>query len=91
MDKLSWRDVEDIALALCAQYPKRDPLSVRFTELRALVEALDEFHEEPGHPVNEAILEAIQAAWIEERQGADPDADEPRYRPADPFRPRSAS
>ena len=27
--------------------------------------------EEPGHPVNERILETIQAKWVEEREDRD--------------------
>jgi FeS assembly protein IscX len=33
------------------------------------VQGLEGFREEPGHPVNERILEEIQRAWIEERAG----------------------
>jgi len=31
------------------------------------VQALPGFAEQPGHPCNERILEAIQQAWIDER------------------------
>jgi FeS assembly protein IscX len=68
-DRLKWTDVEEIALRLHETHPARDPLTLRFTELRRLVEALSGFQEEPGHPCNEAILEAIQAAWVEECEG----------------------
>ena len=64
--KLAWKDIDDIAFELAQVYPQRDPMTVRFTELRAMVESLPEFEPEPGHVVNESILEAIQAAWIEE-------------------------
>jgi FeS assembly protein IscX len=63
-----WTDIEDIVLALDEAHPQMDALSVRFTDLRKMVEALDEFEAEPGHNVNEQILEAIQAGWHEERQ-----------------------
>ena len=65
-----WLDVEDIAEALHEQHPdKIDPLRIRFTELRRLVEALPDFEPDPEHPVNEKILEHIQAGWIALRQG----------------------
>ena len=64
--KFSWTDVEDIALALVDVYPKVDPATVRFTELKKMVLSLPDFQEKPGHPVNEKILETIQAAWIDE-------------------------
>jgi len=91
-DKLSWSDTEDLGLELHEAYPDVDPLTVKFTELRVLVQDLDCFEPEPGHNVNEQILEAIQAAWIEERQsdpthGKAEDDDERSYRPNDPFRP----
>ena len=67
-NKFGWTDVEDIAIALEEAHPDRDPLQVRFTELTGLVEGLDGFEAQPGQSVNERILEAIQAAWIEERE-----------------------
>jgi FeS assembly protein IscX len=42
-------------------------MSVRFVALREMVRALEGFAEEPGHPVNERILEEIQRHWVEER------------------------
>ena len=86
-DKLHWKDIEDLGIRLCEEHPGVDPLKVRFTELRKLVEGLADFEEQPGHPCNESILEAIQAAWIEEKQGAKRDEDEPGYSPPRPYRP----
>ena len=90
---MNWTDIEDIAIELEEAHPKVDPLAVRFTELRKLVEGLDDFDDDPDRRVNEQILEAIQAAWIEERQDADrrasdeeDDDRERSYRPNDPFR-----
>ena len=94
---MTWTDIEDICIALDEEHPDLDPLAVRFTELRELVEKLPEFDPEPGQSPNEQILEAIQAGWHEERRDArggggsmdDEDVDEddePRYRPNDPFR-----
>jgi FeS assembly protein IscX len=73
-----WLDVDRIAEDLFDAHPARDPLSVRFTELRELVKALPGFAERPGHPVNEKILETIQMKWLEEREdsgAADDDED----------------
>lgn len=89
-ETFSWTDIEDIVLALDEAHPDVDALSVRFTELRKMVEALDDFDPEPGQNVNEQILEAIQAGWHEERQeqaALDRDEDdEAGYEPNRPFR-----
>ena len=61
-----WLDIERIAEELADGVSGVDPLSVTFPKLRVLVEGLGGFAEEPGHPCNERILEAIQQAWIEE-------------------------
>jgi FeS assembly protein IscX len=68
-DKYSWTDVEDLAELLEENHPEVDPYTLRFTRLREMVEALEDFQAEEGQRVNEAILEAIQGAWIEIRQG----------------------
>jgi len=62
---MKWTDVFDIALTLQENHPEVDPTYVRFTDLRAWVLALDGFDDDPNRS-NEKILEAIQAAWIEE-------------------------
>lgn len=71
---LGWLDVEEIGEELARVYPGRDPFSVRFTELRSMVEGLEGFREQPGHPVNEKILETIQVRWHEARE--DPPLDD---------------
>lgn len=63
-----WLDVRVIGEMLADAHPGRDPLGVRFTELRALVEKLPGFVPDPKHPVNEKILETIQMIWNEEYQ-----------------------
>lgn len=63
-----WLDVEPIAVELNDQHPEIDPLSISFPKLKHLVQSLDGFLEQPGHPCNERILEAIQQAWIDERK-----------------------
>ena len=63
--KLTWLDSEDIGILLYEKMPEVDPLTVRFTDLREWVLRLPEFGDDP-HASNEAKLEAIQMAWLEE-------------------------
>jgi len=63
---LKWTDSMEIAIALDEAHPDVDPLSVRFTDLMLWVEQLAEFDDVEAH-CGERILEAIQMAWIEER------------------------
>lgn len=69
MNSFGWLDIEIIVDALMRTHPTVDPIALRFTALRAMVERLDGFEPDPEHPVNERILETIQAAWIDERSG----------------------
>ncbi|MFT6917346.1 MAG: FeS assembly protein IscX [Motiliproteus sp.] len=62
---LKWIDTLDIAIELVEKHPDVDPRVLRFTDLMAWVLALDEFDDDPKH-CGEKILEAIQAAWIDE-------------------------
>jgi FeS assembly protein IscX len=64
---MKWTDTYDIAAALYDKFPDVDPLTVRFTQLRQWVLELDGFSDVPERS-GEKILEAIQAAWIEEAQ-----------------------
>ena len=66
---MKWQDAEDIAIALVEKYPGVDPLTLRFTDLREKVLALDEFDDDPKRS-NEPKLEAIQMAWHEEFKDA---------------------
>ena len=68
-DTFGWLEVDFIGELLHEHFPDRDPVRIGFVELKKLVIALPGFREEPGHGVNEKILEHIQAAWIEERAG----------------------
>jgi len=65
---MKWTDSEDIGIALAGKFRDVDPLTVRFTDLRAKVLALDGFSDDPKSS-NEAKLEAIQMAWYEEFKG----------------------
>lgn len=72
-----WLDVEHIAEELVDRFEDTDPITVNFVDLRAMVEQLPGFNPDPEHPVNERILETIQALWIEERDEIrDDDEDE---------------
>ena len=64
---MKWIDAEDIGIALAEKLPDVDPLTVRFTDLREHVLALDGFEDDPKAS-NEPKLEAIQMAWNEEYQ-----------------------
>jgi len=66
--KLKWSYSREIAIRLSDEHPAVDPLTVRFTDLRAWVLALPEFDDDPGRS-GEKILEAIQMAWVDEHQG----------------------
>lgn len=63
---MRWTDVYDIAIALEDTYPDVSILEVRFTDLWKWVQDLPGFADDPQRS-NEKILEAIQAAWLEER------------------------
>jgi FeS assembly protein IscX len=65
-DKMQWTDIHDIAIALEEAHPSADNVNLRFTDLRGWVLALDGFEGAPDG-CNEKILEAIQMAWIDER------------------------
>ena len=62
---MKWTDAEDIGIALTELFPEIDPLTIRFTDLRNKVLALDGFDDD-AKGSNEPKLEAIQMAWYEE-------------------------
>ena len=64
---MTWRDTEDIAIALNEKHPELDPLTVRFTDLRRWVAELPGFTDDPK-ACNEKILETIQMAWLDEHR-----------------------
>jgi FeS assembly protein IscX len=63
---LKWTDTLEIAIALDEAHPEVDPQYVRFTDLHDWVCELAEFDDDPKRS-GEKILEAIQMAWIEEK------------------------
>lgn len=62
---LHWTDVLDIAIELTEAKPDVDPRYVNFVELHRWVVDLPDFVDDPQRG-GEKVLEAIQAAWIEE-------------------------
>lgn len=63
---LKWTDVHAIAIGLEEHHPDVDILHVRFTDLWKWVQQLPDFSDDPDRS-NEKILEAIQMAWLDER------------------------
>ena len=63
---MKWTDIQDIAIELEEKHADKDNVNLRFTDLREWVVALDGFEDDPDG-CNEKILEAIQMAWLDER------------------------
>lgn len=63
---LKWIDTLDIAIELDETHPDVDPKAIRFTDLHQWVCELADFDDDPERS-GEKILEAIQMAWIEEK------------------------
>ena len=64
---MKWTDIDEIAMSLADTHPEIDPKTIRFTDLHRWVCRLDGFDDDPQRG-GEKILEAIQAAWIEEKE-----------------------
>lgn len=64
---LNWTDTLELAIALDEAHPDVDPRYLNFVDLRNWILALDEFDDDPAHS-GEKILEAVQMAWMEERE-----------------------
>ncbi len=69
MGSLKWTDAEEIGIRLHERFPQQDPLEVRFTDLHKRVCELAGFIDDPRGS-NEARLEAIQMAWLEQYREA---------------------
>lgn len=63
---MRWTDIHDIAIELVDKHADVDVVNLRFTDLHKWVCALDGFEDDPNNS-NEKILEAIQMAWLDER------------------------
>lgn len=64
---MKWTDVRDIAISLSEKHSDIDPKTVRFVDLHNFVVDLPGFDDD-HHRGGEKVLEAIQAAWIEEAE-----------------------
>ena len=64
--KLKWDNIIDIAILLEEKFPDVDNINLRYTDLHKWIVELSEFDDHPDK-CNEKILEAIQMAWIDER------------------------
>lgn len=64
---MKWTDIQDIAIELEEAHPDEDNVNLRFTDLHKWVTELNDFDDNPQNS-NEKILEAIQMAWIDERE-----------------------
>ncbi len=62
---LKWTDVLEIAIQLAESKPEVDPRFVNFVDLHRWVLELPGFSDDQQRG-GEKVLEAIQAAWIEE-------------------------
>ena len=63
---MRWTDVHEIAIELEERHPDVDVVNLRFTDLWKWVQELPGFADD-AEKSNEKILEAIQMAWLEER------------------------
>jgi FeS assembly protein IscX len=64
---MKWTDTLDIAIELAERHPDVDPQQVNFVDLMRWTMELPGFADDEKR-CGERILEAIQAAWIEEVQ-----------------------
>ena len=62
---MKWTDVQEIAIELAEAHPDIDPQYVNFVDLHRWICALEGFDDDPARS-GEKVLEAIQAAWIDE-------------------------
>ena len=63
---LKWNDSIDIAIELESLHPEVDVVNLRFTDLHKWVREIPDFDDEPDGS-SEKILEAIQMAWLDDR------------------------
>lgn len=68
--RITWQDVEEIALQLLERHPGVDPFSVRFTDLHKWITTLPGFDDDRSKNA-ESLLEQIQLKWNEEKMDAE--------------------
>ncbi len=64
---LRWTDIHDLAIELEDAHPDADIVNLRFTDLWKWVRELPGFDDDADKS-SEKILEAIQMAWLDERE-----------------------
>ena len=64
---MKWLDTREIAIALADAHPDVDPTRINFVDLYNWVMKLEGFDDDPRR-AGEKVLEAIQAAWMEEAE-----------------------
>ena len=64
---LKWVDSLEIAIELDETHPDVDPKQLNFVDLRQWILDLEDFDDDPEHS-GERILEAVQLAWIAEKE-----------------------
>lgn len=62
---LKWVDVQEIAIQLAEAKSDIDPRYINFVDLHRWVTELPNFSDDPSRG-GEKVLEAIQAAWMDE-------------------------
>ena len=63
---MKWTDIHELAIELMEAHPEIDPTQINFVDLMHWVLALPNFSDLPER-CGEKILEAIQQAWIDEK------------------------
>ena len=63
--KITWLDIQEIAIELSDAYPDENPQLISFPDLNKKICNLKNFDDDPKKS-NEKILEAIQMTWIDE-------------------------
>ena len=64
---MKWTDIHEIAIELEEKFPDQDNVNLRYTDLHRWITELEGFDDNPSAS-NEKVLEAIQMAWIDERE-----------------------
>ena len=63
--KITWLDIQEIAIELSDAYPDENTQWISFADLHKKIFNLKNFDDDPKNS-NEKILEAIQMTWIDE-------------------------
>lgn len=66
-DPVDWSEPFELGYRLSEAHPEVDPLAVSFPQMHAWICALEGFAGDPKAS-SEKVLEAIQMAWVDERE-----------------------